>query len=111
MQTHPHQILHPNIPDLRQFRKVDGGARKTGTNRWVLKRKQNFSFRGIQLFGQSLAFAAADQDGNAAAKLVAESLGIKGTPALVLPDGRVSTGFRDAREIQKTFLSGTQQQQ
>jgi thiol:disulfide interchange protein DsbC len=42
--------------------------------------------------------------------LVAESLGIKGTPALVLPDGRVSTGFRDAREIQKTFLSGTQQQ-
>jgi thiol:disulfide interchange protein DsbC len=34
---------------------------------------------------------------------VAESLGIKGTPALVLPDGRVITGFRDAGEIQKAF--------
>jgi thiol:disulfide interchange protein DsbC len=34
---------------------------------------------------------------------VAESLGIKGTPALVLSDGSVVTGFRDAGEIQKTF--------
>lgn len=42
---------------------------------------------------------------------LAESLGIKGTPALVLPDGRVTTGFRDSREIQKTFFSGMQQQQ
>jgi protein-disulfide isomerase len=40
---------------------------------------------------------------------VAESLGIRGTPALVLTDGMVVTGFRDAREIQKTFSSGMQQ--
>lgn len=32
---------------------------------------------------------------------LAESLGINGTPALVLPDGRVMSGFKDAAQIKK----------
>jgi thiol:disulfide interchange protein DsbC len=89
--------LHPNAYDKAR---VILGANSLD----VLDR----AFRGEKLLEPGLKDAQEPVD---ATIKVAESLGINGTPALVLPDGRVITGFRDSKGIQKIINSGVQQQQ